>query len=153
MSLNRTVKFPAVTSLAMIAFCLSVSAASAQVEQINDHVIHYNTLNTSLLTPDVARSYGIQRSANRALLNIAVLREDDQGLNIPVTASVSAVAVNLAGQRRVLDMQEIRDQDAIYYIGTFRIHDQEHLNFQIQVQPEGARRSHQFTFRQQFFTG
>ncbi|MFU8833195.1 MAG: DUF4426 domain-containing protein, partial [Wenzhouxiangella sp.] len=111
MSLNRTVRFPTVTTLAMIALCLSVSSASAQVEQINDHVIHYNTLSTSLIAPDVARSYGIQRSANRALLNIAVLREDDQGLNTPVTASVSATAVNLAGQRRIIDMQEIRDQD------------------------------------------
>jgi len=152
MSLNSIHKSPITASLTAIALCFFFSTASAQqTEQINGHVVHYNTLNTNLLPPDVARSYGIQRSANRALLNIAVLRPENDGLSTPVTARVSAVATNLAGQRRVIDMQEIHDQEAIYYIGTFRIHDQEHLNFRIEVQPEGTTRSREFTFRQQFY--
>ncbi len=153
MSLNSISKSPIATLLGAVALCFFLNTASAeQIEQINGHVVHYNTLNTNLLSPDVARSYGIQRSANRALLNIAVLKPEGD-VNTPVTARISASATNLAGQRRVIDLQEIHDQGAIYYIGTFRIHDQEQLNFRIQVQPEGSTQSREFTFRQQFFTG
>jgi hypothetical protein len=59
---------------------------------------------------------------------------------------------NLAGQRRDLDLQEIRDQEAIYYIATFRFHNEENLNFRVSVQPEGQGRSHEFSFRQQLYT-
>ena len=136
----------------MIAALGAMDARAQQAEQFGDFSIHYNTLNTNLLDPQTASAYDIQRSGTRALLNIAVLRSGDEG-DIPVTARVNASAVNLAGQRRDIEMREIRDQDAIYYIGTFRFRQEETLNFRISVSPEGHTRApHEFTFRQQFYT-
>ncbi|TVR96526.1 MAG: DUF4426 domain-containing protein [Wenzhouxiangellaceae bacterium] len=138
--------------LLLLAFAMtSPPALSGQYERFGPYAIHYNTFNTNQLTPDVARSYGIQRSANRALLNIAVLRTVEDGLDIPVTARVTATTTNLAGQRRELEMVEVRDQDAIYYIGSFRIHGEETLTFRLSVQPEEQGRSHEFSFRQQLY--
>ncbi|TVQ35953.1 MAG: DUF4426 domain-containing protein [Wenzhouxiangella sp.] len=130
----------------------SLTGQAEQAETFGPFAVHYNTFNTDQLTPDVARAYGIQRSGNQALLNIAVIRHGDEDMGTPVTARVSATATNLAGQRRDLDMREIRDQDAIYYIGTFRISNEELLNFRVSVQPEGHPRAHEFNFRQQFYT-
>jgi hypothetical protein len=139
--------------LACLVFqSLAGPVMAQQMVQAGKFEIHYNTFNTSQLTPEVARAYEIQRSGNRALLNIAVLETAEEGLNRAVSAQVTASAINLAGQRRVIDMREIRDQDAIYYIGTFRIHNDESLNFTIEVRPEGGGRAHEFSFRQQFFT-
>lgn len=132
-----------------LVFSLPVFAQ--QAEDLGQHLVHYNTMNTSMLSPEVASAYGIQRSGTRGLLNIAVLKKEADGLNTPVTARVSATATNLAGQRRELDMQEIRDQDAIYYIATFRFHNEEQLNFRVNVQPEGQGRMSEFSFRQQFY--
>ena len=137
--------------LALYLVGFSLGAQAGQAETFGPYAVHYNTLNTSLLTADVARAYSIQRSGNRALLNIAVIRHGEEETGTAVTAQVRATATNLAGQRRELDMREIRDQEAIYYIGTFRISNEETLNFQVSVQPEGEPRPHEFSFRQQFY--
>lgn len=142
---NRVLSF-------VLLLALSLHAVAEQAEEFGDYRIHYNTMNTTLLSPEVARAYDIQRSGTRALLNIAVLKKNNDELNTPVTARVRASVSNLAGQRRDLDVKEIRDQEAIYYIATFRFHDEENLNFRISVQPEGESRAHEFSFRQQFYT-
>jgi hypothetical protein len=63
-------------------------------------------------------------------------------------------ATNLTGQRRDIELRRIDDQGAIYYIGQFRIHDEETLNFDVLVQPSGAEDGpYELKFRQQFYTG
>lgn len=136
----------------LTALILAAPAVGQQAEDIGDYLVHYNTLNTNLLSPDVAGAYGIQRSGSRAMLNITLIRKSEDGLGTAASGRVEATAVNLTGQRRELDLAEVRDQDAIYYIATFRIHNEERLNFQVQVQPEGSNRTHEFSFRQQFYT-
>lgn len=134
---------------------LSTSLSAQQFKQIGDYRVHYNTLNTSLLPPEVARAYGIRRAGNRALLNIAVLREpgSDGELAESVTAKVSARVINLTGQRRDIELREIEDEDAIYYVGTFRIHDEETLTFTLNVKPDASEEpAREITFRKQFFT-
>ncbi|MCW4291350.1 MAG: DUF4426 domain-containing protein, partial [Candidatus Thiodiazotropha taylori] len=41
--------------------------------------------------------------------------------------------------------------DAVYYIGEFRIADQETLNFEIKVQPRGERRFYTAKLSQDFY--
>ena len=121
-----------------------------QAERFGPYEVHYNTLNTNLLTPEIARVYGIQRAGTRALLNITVLHRDG---NRPVPAEVTVSATNLTSQRRTIDMRQVRDQDAIYQLGTFRVRDEETLTFGVEVQPEGrVGPPFTFSFRQQFYT-
>lgn len=129
--------------------------AAQQFEDIGTHRVHYSTLNTALLPPAVASAYGIQRSGSRALLNIAVLQKasSSAALDEPVRAAVSARAVNLSGQQRSIVLEEIVDDSAVYYIGTFRISNEETLLFTVDVRPAGDDSSvHSFEFQQQFFT-
>lgn len=138
-----------------IALCLTLAAGDArsqQAEDLGSHLVHYSAINTSQLTPQVASAFGIQRSASRALLNLAVLGKNDEGMDRPVRARIQVQAVNLAGQRREVELREVTEQDAIYYIGSFRIHNEERITFRISVQPEdypGPAR--EFSFQQQFF--
>ncbi|AKS43073.1 DUF4426 domain-containing protein [Wenzhouxiangella marina] len=126
-------------------------ALAQQAEDFGRYEVHYSTLNTSLLTPEVARAYGLERSGNRAMVNITVLTKTDDGLGTPTPASVQVESMNLLGQARTIDMREIRDQDAIYYIGTFRISNEENINFNVTVQPEGEAVPRTFSFRQMFY--
>ncbi|WP_376694795.1 DUF4426 domain-containing protein [Wenzhouxiangella sp. EGI_FJ10305] len=145
-------------ALCITAFALLLAPATApaqQAEDIGNYRVHYNALNTNALPPEVAGAYGIQRSGSRAMLNIAVLRkaENADSMDTPTHARISARATNLTGQGREIELQEVEDDDAVYYIGTFRIHDEESLTFTISVQPEGSNRPPQeFSFQQQFFT-
>lgn len=146
-----------IIQLAALTFMASLAGpvVAQQAWEFGNWRIHYNALNTRLLTPEVASAYGIQRSGSQAMLNITIVEEpeSDDAMAKPVSATVEASAVNLTGQRRDIELREVRDQDAIYYIGAFRIHDQETLQFNVSVKPEG----HQgppgtFEFQQQFFT-
>jgi hypothetical protein len=145
---------PLFIAVAVVALAFAATAGAEQAEDIGDHVVHYNTITTDKLPPEVARAYDIQRSSSRALLNVAVLKksENEGEMNTPVTAEVTASAVNMAGQRRNIRMQEITEEDAIYYIGTFRIHDEETVDFTVRVTPAHTdREPSEFRFRQRFY--
>ena len=128
------------------------TASAEQAERFGPYVAHYNTFNTTLLTPEVARAYGITRSGNLALLNIAVLRSQQSAMDEAVTARIQVNASNLVGQKKSVEMKEIRDQGAIYYIGTFRISNEERITFNVSIQPEDStQRPHGFRFSQIFY--
>jgi len=115
------------------------------------YTIHHNAIPSAMLTPEVAASYDIVRSKYRGLLNVSVIREIAGTTGQPVTASVSAHALNLIGKRHQIDLREIREGDAIYYIGDFPIVDGETLNFTLEVTPEGASRPTRASFSQEFY--
>ena len=123
-----------------------------QAEDLGSHWVHYSIINTSQLSPEVANAIGVQRSASRALLNLAVLRKSADGMDVPVRAQVRVNMVNLAGQRRVLELREVIEQDAVYYLASFRIHNEERATFRVSIVPEGLSGApREFSFQQQFF--
>ncbi len=136
----------------LVASALGHDAKAEQFEAFGPYTAHYNTFNTTLLTAEVARAYEITRSGNLALINIAVLRTQDEGMDEPMHADVNVDAANLAGQRKNIEMVEVEDRGAIYYIGTFRIRDEERINFNVSIQPaDDPRRVHRFSFNQMFY--
>jgi hypothetical protein len=101
------------------------------------YTIHYSALPSTLISPEVARNSGLTRSASRGLLNIAVIKKDEAREHA-VTAVIEASATNAAGQRQSLRMREVREGEAIYYLGEPRISEGERLDFEVRVTPEGA---------------
>lgn len=120
--------------------------------KVPGYTIHHNAITTDQLAPDVARSYGIQRSRNRGLLNVSVIKEVPGTTGTPVTATVKATARNLQGLIRELGMREVRDGDAVYYLGEFPVEHAETLNFSLQVRPQGQTTSYGAELSQEFFT-
>ena len=114
-----------------------------------EYVLHWSAVPTTMLTPEVARQAGITRSANRALVNIAVRRGPD-GADVAVPATVRIAVTNLAGQRELLDVREHREGDAIYYLAQARVAGEDTLTFEVEALPQGARPL-RTTFRQEFF--
>lgn len=140
-------------TLILLAALTSLPAIAQQAMEFGDYTIHYNALNSSLITPGVAKAYGIRRSASRALINISVLKKDGMQATIAVKAAVTATGRNLTGQTRKIDMREISDGDgAIYYIGELSVRNMETFDFTVLVTPEGNVKPYTVKFRQQFFT-
>lgn len=121
-------------------------------EDFGDYVVHFNAQATSTLPPEVARAYGIQRSSNRAMLNVTVIEEVPGSTGRPTAATVQVNATNLTGQLKDVSIREVREGDAIYYIGELSVANRETLIFDIDVRPEGAPNSFRVRFRQQFYT-
>ncbi len=131
---------------------LSYTACAAEEPKVfGNYNIYYNAVGTKTIPAEVARNYGVIRSANRALLNIAVKKVVDDGSQIAVLANVTATATSLSNQTKSIDMQRVQEGDAIYYIGIFTITNAETLKFTVAVDPENKGNATEITFNQEFF--
>lgn len=139
----------AVAALLTLAL-LTVPARAELVKEYGDFRVHYNAFTADMLPPEMARNYGIERSGYRAVLNITVQKKDS-GTYMPAAAEVTATATNLNAQMRRLEMREIREDLAVYYIADFRVDNGETIDFDIRIRPTGRDKAFGLHFRQQFF--
>ena len=149
--MQHTNKFLQLFGLACLCL-IALSARAENSQDFGDYVVHFNALTTDILQPKVATEYGIKRSGSHAMLNVVVLRKVLGATGQPVTATVTGIATTLNGQQRNLNLREIREPNAIYYIADFGIGNEEILTFMLDVRPEGETNSFKVQFRQQFFT-
>ena len=80
-----------------------------------------------------------------------MLRNQEIGLATAVSAEISASARNLTGQLRTIPIQEIREGDAIYYIGETQVANAETLIFTVDATPESKTEPLTVRFQRQFF--
>lgn len=134
------------TALTLLAGCqeqpeqraMAAQALDETFKEFGNYEVHFNALRTDELTADIARVYGIQRSRNRVMLNVTVLRKEaEHAPRKPVEATVAADAYNLNGQLKDLQMRRVSEGEAIYSIGEVSIAGSEVLVFDITVTPAG----------------
>ena len=120
--------------------------------KVDGYTIHHNALTTDVLSPTVAKAYNIRRSKNRGMLNVSVIQDVPGSTGKSVTARITATAKNLIGQSRQVPLREVREEDAIYYIGDFLVGHREQLNFELEVQPSGSDEKYVARMSREFFT-
>jgi hypothetical protein len=113
--------------------------------------VQFNAIRTDQLTPAVARAYAIERSGNRVMLNVSLLRKTADGKTEPVDGVVSATAYNLNGQLKDLKLRRITEGSSIYFIGETDISGSEILVFNIQAAPLGQSEKYSVQFKREFF--
>jgi len=122
-------------ALFVLTACLSVTAMAADAikgerqETFGDVTVHYNTFNSTFLTPDIAKSAELIRSKNQGVINVAVIKEGK-----PLVAQVSGTIKDLTSQSVPLQFKQITEQGAIYYIAQYPVDQQEIRTFEIKVQ-------------------
>ncbi len=136
------------TFCAVVALFSTITSAE-QFQAFDHYEVHYSALNTTFLLPEVAKTYAIQRSKVRGLINVAVLDSADG--KKPVTAQVTGGIRNLVGQLQPLTFRLVREGIAVYYIAEFRFTDDEILNFDLQVQADPNKPAHELAFKQHFY--
>ena len=143
--------------LSFVLANLFTAVFAEQSSSFDEYVVHYNALTTDQILPSVARPYGILRSKNRALLNIAVQKKVMGTPVQAVEADVNVTATNLNAQLKNVEMRQITSgadagSTAIYYIGELPVAHEEMVKFKVSVKPAGNDRIHEFEFEQQFYT-
>lgn len=120
-------------------------------KDFGDYVVYFSALTTDQLTAEIAQRYGIVRSKNRAMLNVNILKKKEGTIGTPVAGEVSVGANNLTGQLKNITVREIREGEAIYYIGECNITNRETLIFTIDVTPINEASSFSVRYMKQFF--
>ena len=131
----------------LLALGLLVTAPLRAAEQkMGDLTVHYNTLPSTFLTPEIALANRIERSRFNGLLNIAVT--DQKGKTLQV--NMSGEGKSLIGTTRKLDFQTIREGDAVYYIAQYPFRSEENVLFTINIQAPGQA-AETLSFRHTFY--
>ena len=120
-------------------------------ETFGEYTVYYQAVNSTFINAQIAEQYGIVRSDRRAFLNISVMKKNSDGSSSAVTASVSGGKRNLLQQVGKIDFREIREQNAIYYIGEFDFSNAEIVRFSLQVQPESGGEVHEIAWETRMY--
>jgi hypothetical protein len=138
--------------LFLALFALSSISLAENTTIAGNYKIHHNAITTDFLSTAVAKTYKIPRSTQRALLNIAITEKHDYQIDKPVSARLNVIRRNLLGYREELEMQEVREGDAVYYITDFAISHKDQWIFDIEALVDGQTYPLKAQYRETFIT-
>ncbi|MCG6573154.1 DUF4426 domain-containing protein [Pseudomonas sp. AF32] len=139
-------------ALFLITACLSIGVMAADIikpdrkEVFGDITVHYNTFNSTFLTPDIAKAAELIRSKNQGVINVSVLKGGK-----PLLAQVSGSVKDLTSSSVPLKFKQVTEQGAIYYIAQYPVNLQEVRTFEIKVQT--GDKINTLNFNQELFPG
>lgn len=136
--------------IALLAIALMPAAQAEQAKKFGNVEVHYNAMLSSALLPEVAKAYKIDRSQTRGIVTISVLKKNAMGVAQPIPAKLAAYLVNLNNQLGNIDMREVKEGTAIYYLGEFRVSPPDTLKFTVTVESQGEPKR-EVTFSQKFY--
>lgn len=135
--------------LSLITITSIGHAHAEQKLQVGHFDIHYMALSSTFITPEIAKTYGIERSSYNGLVNITVLNTNLEG-NPAIPVEISGIANNLLDARITLDFKEIREGNSIYYIAEVPYRDDQEVNFTIAIK-YGNQLNTSLKFKQKFY--
>lgn len=114
--------------------------------QFRNFEINYSIFNTTFLAPSIASSYNLKRSKKTALINITVIKINEDGSRSPHTANIKGTEFDLI-IKKPLNFSPIKEKNALYYIASVEIQNKIPLYFDIQIQPEKGKPAYNLTFK------
>jgi hypothetical protein len=101
-----------------------------QKQELGSWDVHYMALNSTFLTPQVAKKYGIVRSKFNGLINISVLDRQDKAAQSVV---LIGEAKNLLGVIKPLTFKQVTEGKAIYYLAVLSFSDLEQYRISVDI--------------------
>lgn len=126
----KVVYFYLLSLLVALGLIFSSQVNAEQKQVLGSWDVHYIALNSTFLTPEVAKQYGIVRSKFNALINISVLdRQDKTAQSVILTGN----ARNLIGVVKKLTFKQVTEGKAIYYLAVLPFSDLEQYRISIDI--------------------
>lgn len=133
--------------LAVQAFAQVGQANSVEtMKSFGEYTVHFSVFNSAFIPADIAKTYQLVRAEDRALINVTVTRTRDDETSLGLPASVSGSVKNLIQQQKTLDFKTINEGDATYYLASVRHTNEEVVNVEINVRPEGETKTFTVNF-------
>lgn len=105
------------------------TATEIGVVKTGELEMHCVAVPTSELTPEAAREFNVAREPGRGLLMVTIVRNRGQGQVQALQAQVFAGAINQANNVSTIPVREVQKDDAVYYLGEFRVSPPDHMRF------------------------
>ncbi len=132
----------------MASLLMPSSAHAQNMQKLGKMNVHYIAIDSTFLTPEIARAYGIIRSRYKGLINISVL--DNTKQNTPAkTVSIIGKAKNNLGQFKKLAFKEVKEGNAIYYLAQISYNNEETVHFELTI--NDGQEQQQLKFSQTFY--
>ena len=125
------------------ALSFTTFAAEQNMQKLGNLNVHYIALNSTFLTPEIAKAYEITRSKYNALINISVLDNTIAGTPAK-SVTLTGTATNLLGQIASLDFIEVKEGDAIYYLAELKFSNEDLFRFDININDGNNRQQLKF---------
>ena len=151
----HTQRFPLLHRLRMAAsliaglLLLASTSYAQQSTRFDQFELHHSIVYTAFLSPEVAAEYGISRGKDKAMLTLSVRDAeagDDRGRPMAIEGRTWDLISGVD-----MDVREIREGDATYYIIPFEFLDREYRFFEFTFRPEGSERSYTHKFKRQLW--
>ncbi len=125
---------------------------AAQFKRFGAFEIHYNAFYSIDIASTVAQMHQLPRDDNIAWINISIVKKAENQARSH-RADIILEVQNLAGQVKKVPLREIKEKDALYYIGHFRFAHAETFRFNIEVRPSDDENQIYEIYHQQTFYG
>ncbi len=112
------------------ALTISAPALAEQSTRLGPWEVHYNAFNSTLLRPEMAQQYDLQRSKYVGTVNIAILAATEEGKPAQ-RVSIEGYAMNPLSMQQNLEFQEVIEGESVYYLTQVKFTNLETLRFYI----------------------
>lgn len=137
------------TAIALFGAPLQAALAQVHVAESGVHTLRASVVPSDRLSSEAAREHGIAVADDLGVLNVVVL-ERRQGAQPSVPAEISATRTDLSGRAETIEMREVRANDGVSYLGTFRVVASPTARFRIEALPAGATQTLSVEFEERF---
>lgn len=106
-----------------------------QSKRLGPWEVHYNAFNSTLLRPEMAREYELERSSTLATINIAVLAAEKPGKPAQ-QVTIEGYSMNALSMQQPLAFREVVEGEAVYYLAQTSFTNLETLRFFITIKKD-----------------
>ena len=145
--LSYSPRWGLIVALLLAGFILPTAAQ--QSTRYDQFELHHSIVYTTFLSPEVAAEYGITRGPDKAILTLSV-RDADSGeiAGRPMKIEGRTWDLITGGE---MDVREIREGRATYYILPFEFLDREYRFFEFSFTPEGSEKQFEHKMKVQLW--
>lgn len=140
------------TLAALALLTLSVSVHAAGNKEFGEYRVHWSVLPSTFIAPEVAKANNLQRSKGIGVINISIMKKNEDGTLSPVSGQVEGKVSNDIQQVRFLAFRRIQEGDAVYFIAEYQYSSGELMTFNITARPTGHQRDLPVRFAHTLFS-
>ncbi|WP_213610603.1 DUF4426 domain-containing protein [Pseudoalteromonas sp.] len=141
------IKFCIIAFFALAFNAHSAQEQGAQYKELGPWQVHYIAFPSTFIQPQIAKTYGLERSGYKGIVNISILKNNAD--KTAQKAVLQGTAKNLLGNKQTLNFKEVIEGDSIYYLAQVDYTNEEILRFDIAI--EQGNKFQTLKFQQKFY--
>lgn len=142
--------FRNVLTIALISLCSLQAQAGSK--DFGEYEVLWSVLPSTFLAPEVAKANNLQRSKGIGIVNISIMKENEDGSMSPVSGQVEGKVSNDVQQVRFLAFRRIQEGESVYFIAEYQYSSGELMTFNVTARPTGYQQDLAMRFAHTLFS-